>query len=176
MQRIDFYTLTIHRPGCESPSEFHFAKPPSRADFLTLCRHLPWTVVWTDTIIRYVAENHTAWPMVDFAHKAASCDLTDESGNVVGRINVSRDTLYQGDSYCRSSIFISVDDEHAVTSRLPKAKREEAGMALMRGANRAKEMLSLMDNPTADDRRAALRSVLVEAGIIGKPRKSKATA
>jgi hypothetical protein len=49
-------------------------------------------------------------------------------------------------------------------------------MALMRGANRAKEMLSLMDNPTADDRRAALRSVLVEAGIIGKPRKSKATA
>ncbi len=67
---------------------FYFRHPPMRAEFLDICRCLPWTSVWADTLLPTLAKH--PWPMIDYMHKSAGVELLDQS-KLVGRVNIYRE-------------------------------------------------------------------------------------
>ena len=61
---------------------FFFRHPPTREDFHDVCRQLPWTSVWNDTLFPILAKH--PWP-IDFMHKSAGVELFEQE-RLVGRV------------------------------------------------------------------------------------------
>lgn len=193
MTRRDCFKLTIHyypnaalagvhpfEPGGypmdENPAyyrshTFHFAKPPSRKDFLAMCRQcLPWTHVWENSLLPLVDKNICEWPMLTFGRKRAETSIVDENGLKVGHMEVWRFDLVTAEGYDRSQINIDNNEIMSLVNRVAKDRRVDAEAVLLRNKHRIMERISLMD-PDKVDTKDILRETLVKAGFLKARRK-----
>ncbi len=76
-----------------SAFEFYFQHPPTREDFLQVCRQLPWCSVWDQTLLPIV--NNNDWPMMDMTRKASSVELKNADGILVGTLRVTKQVAYE---------------------------------------------------------------------------------
>jgi hypothetical protein len=185
----DFWTLTLHffkhavdagvEPkqsdfgsmlGSKDPSlyrthDFFYSNPPSRAEFLSALRELPWAchlLQESEPVI-----NGNPWPYVEYGYKRADVEL-QWNGKVVGRIVIGRNTLYLNKGINRS-ISVTYDLKNKVLKYVRQDKREEAHYLI--DAHR----YSIMDRatdlspdyPNIDDAvEIAIRELLVQHGIL----------
>ena len=77
IERQDAWELTIKCGG--KAHAFLFTEPPLLYDFLRVCKRLPWTGVWDETLIPFLkwmvdeptVERKPNWPYIRPGHKAA---------------------------------------------------------------------------------------------------------
>lgn len=148
------------------PHDFDFQSPPSREDFLQVCRQLPWTSVWDDSLLPMIEKND--WPMIDFCVKASYVDLKDDQGRTVGRLEVRRHNQYQNQSY--GGCFFSIDERDKALRGL-KGDKLKAGFEALNTTyeNRVRERIIKEEAYTEVERIRIMQTVLHELGI----RKSK---
>jgi hypothetical protein len=159
-------------PAYYRPSVFNFSRPPSRADFLKMCERLPWTSVWKDDVFPLIELN--AWPMVESTCKAASSDLFKDGkdGAVVGRLDLSRDYVYDAESYPRTSVYLTGQE---IIKRLRKGNREAANRLLREKKNELMELIVSWaeadggGNIEDDMVWRAIHRILYEGGLRSKP-------
>ena len=195
MSYSEFWTLTVHyypeaakagvRPidkqwfsGEHEPCHyrsrsFHFNKPPSRRDFLTMVQMTYWAYhAWKDDLLPLIESGKADWPMVDYGHKAARANIIDADGLTVGELHVDRDYQYVAEGYDRIGIFVNCDDRNAVMNRIPKERRDNAYIATLDAGNRIQERISLAD-PSKVDVRKLIRDELTRAGFFKSKSKAK---
>lgn len=143
------------------PHPFFFRHPPTREDFQDVCRQLPWTSVWNDTLFPILAKH--PWPMIDYMHKSAGVELFDQS-KLVGRVNVYREDRWENQYVSVPSIFEEINE---VTRR---CKDKEAARRYVES-----KRYEIMEKVAAEPVEIAdeIRRVLVEGGFLkGKKRKA----
>lgn len=109
---LRFFGLDAPNPAYYTADHFIFKKPPSREDFLGVCKTLYWTYGWEQTLFPLIESN--PWPILDFMHKAADSKLLDEQGRHIGTIEVDREYVYDAQSYDRA-VTITCDVKDALT-------------------------------------------------------------
>lgn len=151
------WSLTVKPAENHRETVFHFQHPPSREDFIALTKKLPWTSVWDDTFLPVVAEHD--WPMIDFAHKAASVFLPDG-----GSLQVRKVSIYVNEKY--TAPLVSIDARDAVVRHLPADKRDDAHKVLRERENRIQERI--VESGDYSDQRVAyeIRLILHEARLL----------
>jgi len=108
MKRADFYALSVYyRPTpvdpkyafLDHPHVFHFAYPPTRADFHVICQALPWTHTFSlprddgcPPFAEVLAKHD--WPLVAPCFKAADVKLKNDAGVEVGFLSVNRECVW----------------------------------------------------------------------------------
>jgi len=123
-------------PGYYWPRRFDFDNPPSRQDFLSVCKMLPWThgwkadlldlidkqkcdwptpVVkyldnWTEKMVPVVEGEKCDWPMIDYAHKGASAPILDDQGRQVGELRVWKHDLWVNEPYGTTLVTVDARD------------------------------------------------------------------
>jgi hypothetical protein len=140
---------------------FFFRHPPVREDFLDICRQLPWTGVWNDTLLPIIAKH--PWPMIDSMHKSAGVELLDQS-KLVGRVNVYREDRWENQHVVVPSLF---EDINEITRRC----KDKDGARRYVESREYEIMEKLAAEPLEID--DEIRRVLVEGGFL-KGRKRKA--
>jgi len=143
------------------PHTIDFDQPPSREEFLAVTRQFPWMAVWQDTLFPIVAEN--PWPMIDLAHKAAHVDLHDEQGQIVGKLEVTREERWANEGY--SAPFITTAMIRSVT-RLNHRKTQAAVEHVESHLNTIMERVAQQAGWTDETVKAEIRKVLVEGGFL----------
>lgn len=156
----------------------NFKNPPSREDFLHVVNGTYWMLNnWKDTLLPLIASG--TWPMIyrDW-EKGAHADILDAQGRVVGRLDVSREDVWENANYHTAPI--DSDDRAAVLRGLKGDARSAAENAFYGSPvkNRVREKLSKQEFFTTEDVRRELRSALVELGLMKarKPAKRKPVA
>ena len=140
---------------------FYFRHPPMRAEFLDICRCLPWTSVWADTLLPTLAKH--PWPMIDYMHKSAGVELLDQS-KLVGRVNIYREDRWENQHVNVPAICEEIRD---ITRRC----KDKNGARRYVESREYEIMEKLATEPVeiADE----IRRVLVEGGFLkGKKRKT----
>ena len=167
MIRKDYWRLSINywpsgkRTGDDHGHEFHFANPPSREDFLALFSELLWMSAYEKNLRPAIESN--PWPMIDYAHKAASADLVVDT-IVVGRLTVCKQTVWENDAY--NAPFITCELIKKVTQRL-KGDREAAAKYLDGRGNEIRERCSKLPAGCEDAVvRSVMRNILREGGYL----------
>jgi len=156
-------------PASYVPHTVDFQYPPSREDFLQVVSQIPWMHVWQDNLLPIIAKHD--WPMIDFAHKAASVELKTDTGVLVGRLDVCRQEFFRNQPY--STLMVTATDLDQVVNRLPKEKRSDAFALLRSRDHHMQERLSKLGRPPEDaDLKQAIRAVLIEGGFINDRRKA----
>jgi len=63
--RIDTWDLVVQQTGGVGGEHiFRFEKQPSLTDFLDVCKLLPWTFVWSKTLLLDLEQKIIEWPVV----------------------------------------------------------------------------------------------------------------
>ena len=75
-------------PALYRPTELVFSHPPSREDLLVVVARTPWMASWQETLLPVLAQNQ--WQIITAGYKGASVEFKDDSGRVVGRVEVWR--------------------------------------------------------------------------------------
>jgi len=103
MNRVETWDLTIKYWGDdthekESDATFTFSHPPTREDFLEVCKMTPWTSVW-DAHLQPIITAH-AWPIIQTGKKGSVIRLFSD-GKEVGEVSVWKSYAYENNSYYR---------------------------------------------------------------------------
>lgn len=154
------------KPEYWTPREFLFDRPPSRQDFLDYCKGLFWTYTWDSDVFPAVARS--AWPMVDWMHKASHSDLLDAEGRIVGGLRVNHEEVFCGGTgYDRTIVAIPFKIEESITNRLSRENRLPASVVIMKAENRIKESISGIEGEKErnDTIRAGIKKALFDAGL-----------
>ena len=158
---IEFWQGDVEAGGKPRPHPFFFRHPPTREDFQDICRQLPWTSVWNDTLFPILAKHQ--WPMIDFMHKSAGVELFDQS-KLVGRVSVYREDRWENQHVNVPCIFEEINE---VTRR---CKDKDGARRYVEGRR-----YEIMEKAAAEPVEIAkeIRRVLVEGGFLkGKKRKA----
>jgi len=115
--------LAEDKPGAYEPRFFSFRHKPTRSDLATVLKRTYWMNGGAFDA-ELDAINRSEFPLVTETCKAARVDLKDESSNVVGRIEVDREVMYE--NRYRVIPYIGHDDIKQVLRYVPKVKREAA--------------------------------------------------
>jgi len=93
---FDVWDLLISFGGREHVFQFMF--PPSLEDFLLVCKMLPWTGVWDETLIPFLRNDVTVsnWPVVEEGKKAGSRSFSGPLGFV--RVGISRSRVWENEA------------------------------------------------------------------------------
>lgn len=76
--------------------EWTFTSPPSRVHFLAALKMSSWSAhAYRDDLIPLLESTRCPWPTIDSCQKGAHVGLTDESGRLVGRVEVWRHDVYE---------------------------------------------------------------------------------
>lgn len=167
MQRKAFYRLTVEYQD-DRKQTFDFCFPPTRDDFLRVCKVLHWTQCWQETLFPIIARND--WPLVDALHKASSVELQDDS-KVVGRLSVYREWLYENEQHLIP--YATCDEEAKAIQSVPKDRRNEAHLLLLDRQNYLREQFMLPGNESDAARIKIMKQVLYEKGFRKTPPKVK---
>ena len=98
IERRDVWELTIKCGG--RAHSFLFEEPPLLDDLLRVCKRLPWTGVWDETLIPFLkwmvdeptVERKPNWPYIRPGYKAAHAAASGPLGLV--ELEVSRGQLW----------------------------------------------------------------------------------
>ena len=140
---------------------FFFKHPPMREDFHDVCRQLPWTSVWNDSLFPILTKH--PWPMIDFMHKSAGVELFDQS-RLVGRVNVYREDRWENQHVSVPSLY------EDICLAVKHLKGKDAARRYVEGRE-----YEIMERAAAEPVEIAeeIRRVLVEGGFLkGKKRKA----
>jgi hypothetical protein len=139
---------------------FYFRHPPLREDFHDVCRQMPWTSVWRDTLFPILA-NHQ-WPMIDFMHKSAGVELFDQS-KLVGRVSVYREDRWENEHVSVPSLY------EDICKSVKHLRNKDAARRYVE-SRQYEIMEKVATEPVEID--GEIRRVLVEGGFLkGKRRK-----
>ncbi len=194
MQHVDYWRLTISywpraaeagvrpqeavgfsfddSPALYRPYEIDFSNPPSREDLHSVIAHTPWMDGWKDTLLPVLARNQ--WPMITPGYKAASVDLSDSSGRVVGRVEVRRKGRYCNTSYSLPFLgtYPGSDIDKFLNRRIrDKVKREKAREHVEGHRNLILERIVHCAEPSPMQMLDEVERVLVEGGFLSLPKR-----
>lgn len=94
IQRVDTWDLVVRstKAGVVGMSHrLRFANQPTLQDFLDVCKLLPWTSVWDDTLLAILPE--CDWPVVGSGYKANHTIIHTQSGDY--EITVQRSEVWR---------------------------------------------------------------------------------
>ena len=186
MERTDFWQLTVsHWPNAveanvrpveagdwgsilldEGPQyyrshHFNFINPPSRQDFLDMCRRIPWTQCWEKNGFFKIIEQND-WPLIEYCKKASSVDLMHE-GKEVGRLRVDRQVQYVNQPYPVIHLPSRLEDSIVNRRFRTEQERRDASYFLMMAENKILErLLTLGYHPSEADIRKVMVDLLNE--------------
>jgi len=153
-------------PGYYRPTSFDFSSPPSRQDFADLVAIIPY--LHGQDFLLVLATND--WPMLSYGMKAASTELQDAQGRIIGKVEVCKQPLYHGGSY--SPIGVDMATRDGIVNRLPKDKREDAKRLIRNRENYILEQVTTNGSLEQENVAYVIRCLLNEAGLLKtKPRK-----
>ncbi len=159
-------------PSFHKPHDFDFRHPPTRADFLQLVRQVPWMATYED-LLPILEKND--WPMIDYAHKGSTVDLSDSDGKVCGELRVWREFAYQNQQY--SVPMITCAAWETIVCRLKNRDEEALNTLRCRCENRIQERMMLAEDTSDERMKYEIRLVLHEAGHLQtKPKHPKKAA
>jgi hypothetical protein len=169
LRPVENESFALDGPQYYRPHRFDFANPPRREDFLAVCRKLPWTHVWNDTLLPVLERN--PWPIMDSFHKANSQDLFDEQGRQVGRLNIYKEEAWLNRAYLCPHVSSVGDIATRLINRMYRdpAERRAAKDFLLTQENRIREELVNTQLPDLEDIHSVMKKVL-------KKRKNEAHA
>lgn len=154
------YAQTDDYTGYYRPIDFLFNDPPSRDDFGELVAITPW-LRNQDFLPVLIANN---WPIVSIYCKASQVDLKNETGQVVGQIEVRRQTVYHGHGYHACDVDIATRNK--VVNRLPVNKRKAAQQLIFDQENWILEQVSMSETPDQHYVEYKIRCLLYQAGLL----------
>lgn len=151
------------------PTDIDFAHPPTRADFLQVCRQTPWMSTFESSGLLEIIEKNN-WPMIDTAHKGSTVELFNEQDLVCGELRVWRHSAFQNKRYQVPMITVATWDK--IVNRLPADKRDGTNIIRCRVENMIQERMLLADDISEDRMKYEIRLVLHEQGYLKtKPKK-----
>ncbi len=153
-------------PGYYKPTSFDFDYPPSRQDFADLVAITPY--LHGQDFLLVLATND--WPMLGYGMKAASTELQDAQGRIVGKVEVCKQPLHHGGSYYPIGVDMKTRD--GIVNRLPKDEREDAKRLIRNRENYILEQVTTNGSLDQENVAYVIRCLLNEAGLLKtKPRK-----